>query len=314
MGDDLDLSKLPEPSDSLRSRLGAWRTALALAADTAPPQPGLRGQEAGPAGDAARARLARRRSRRGRRLSSRRWAGACSAISSADVMARQERLRRAIGVLEPEFRRQEEERRRAAVATAREAALDAFASQGPRLARVMEAFSLAAPADIALFSRSESSPASPPGTLVVEGQAEGRRRREPRTPTFNRFLKALDASRLVGRHGGAGPHFAPRTSGPGGRRRPGRPPRLRLRKSARPAQAVEHAAALRPRAPHTSKSRVTAGSTGSPCGGSRAASRPAGSAEEARRLQEAALAPPGRRVPVARPALVRARRSRPPAR
>jgi len=83
-----------------------------------------------------------------------------------------ERLRRTVGVLEPELRRRDEERRRAAVADAREAAMGAFASQGPRLARLMEAFSLAAPADLALsVIRVEPGVAS--WRLVVEGQPKG---------------------------------------------------------------------------------------------------------------------------------------------
>ncbi len=115
--DDLDLAKLPEPSDAFRSRLGAWRTALALAADAAP-QPGLRRQD-------------ERRPAVSPVLLSRVAAAAVVGVLvvaagwgvlgylHAGVTARQERLRRTIGVLEPELQRREDERRRAAVATAR---------------------------------------------------------------------------------------------------------------------------------------------------------------------------------------------------
>ena len=209
VGDDLDLSKLPEPSDSLRSRLGAWRTALALAADPAAP-PGLRSQEA---------RLRAIPSALAQRIAAAAAAGILiTAVGwgvfgylSSGVMARQERLKRIIGVLEPELQRQDDERHRAAVAVAREAALAAFASQGPRLARVMEAFSLAAPDEVALFSlRVEPGVAS--WKLVVDGQAEGADAGAAHA-AFNRFLKALEASPLVGRPA-APPSLRARTSDP----------------------------------------------------------------------------------------------------
>ena len=108
VGEDLDLSKLPEPSDGFRSRLGAWRTALALASDAAP-QPGLVSQAAQPAASAT-AIL--------QRVAGAAVAGALIVAAgygvlsylSAGVTARQERLRRTIGVLEPALQRQEEDR------------------------------------------------------------------------------------------------------------------------------------------------------------------------------------------------------------
>ena len=209
VGDDLDLSKLPEPSDSLRSRLGAWRTALALASDAEPP-PGLRSQETRPrAIPPALAQRIAAAAAAGFLITAVGW-GVFGYLSSG-VMARQERLKRAIGVLEPELQRQNEERHRAAVAAAREAALAAFASQGPRLARVMEAFGLAAPGEVALFSlRVEPGIAS--WNLVVEGQAEGADAVAAHA-AFNRFLKSLDASPIIGRPS-APPSLRARTSDP----------------------------------------------------------------------------------------------------
>jgi hypothetical protein len=137
---------------------------------------------------------------------------------SAGVTAREERLRRTVGVLEPELQRRDDERRRAAVAAAREAALPAFASQGPRLARIMETFSAAAPADVALTAiRVEPGDAS--WRLIVEGQAEGADAGAAYA-TFGSFLNALDASPVLGR--------------------PLAPPVLRARTSD-PADAVEAA-------------------------------------------------------------------------
>jgi hypothetical protein len=209
VGDDLDLSKLPEPSDSFRSRLGAWRTAIALAADPVP-QPGLRKQDARPS--AVSPALARRVA----------TAGIASVLIvaagwgvfgylAAGVTAREARLRRTIGVLEPELQRQEDDRRRLAVAAARQAALEAFTSQGPRLARVMEAFGLAAPPDVAL-SALRVQPGVATWRLVVEGQAEGADAAAAHA-ALNRFLNALDASPLLGRPS-APPSLHARTSDP----------------------------------------------------------------------------------------------------
>jgi hypothetical protein len=195
VGDDLDLSKLAEPSDGFRSRLGSWRTALALAADT-PPQPGLSSRTSEPAA-AASAVL--------QRVAGAIVTGALIVAAgygvlsylSAGVSARQERLRRTIGVLEPELRRQEEEHRRAAIAGARDAALTAFASQGPRLARVLEAFSQATPPAVALSSI-QVEPGAASWRLVVEGRAEGADAGTAHA-TLNRFVKALVASPYIGR-------------------------------------------------------------------------------------------------------------------
>jgi len=221
VGEDLDLSKLPEPSDGLRSRLGAWRTALALAADPAP-QPGLRSQETrASAVPSALAKRVAAAAAAGILITAAAW-GVFGYLSSG-VVARQERLRRTIGVLEPELQRLDEERHRAAVAAAREAALAAFASQGPRLARVLEAFSLAAPDEVALFSlRVEPGVAS--WNLVVDGQAEGADAAAAHT-AFSRFLKALEASPIVGR--------------------PASPPSLRAR-TADPIDAVDQVAEAAP--------------------------------------------------------------------
>ena len=210
-------------------------------------------------------------------------------------------------MLEPELRRQEEERHRAAVAAAREAALAAFAAQGPRLARVLEAFSLAAPDEVALFSlRVEPGAAS--WNLVVDGQAEGADAGAAHA-AFSRFLNALEASPLLGR--------------------PAAPPSLRAR-TADPADAVESVAEDVP--PAAAPPPVQAVETPRPSASGpsyievardgrlyriplrrQSGSLEAGRrAEEARRLREAALV----RQAVAPAALVRrgSRRSRPPSR
>ena len=223
--DDLDLSKLPEPSDALRSRLGAWRTALALAAG-AKPLPGLRPQDERT--PTVSSELAQR------------VAGAAVAAAlvvaagwgvfgylSAGVAATQERMRRTIGLLEPELQRLEDERQRAALANARQAALDAFASQGPRLARVLEAFSRAAPPELALSAiRVESGAAS--WRLVVEGRVEGADAGAAHA-SLGAFLRAVEASPLLGK--------------------PSAPPSLHARTADPPAAAEEPRADAPPLAP-----------------------------------------------------------------
>ena len=209
VAEDLDLSSLPEPSDTFRSRLGAWRTALALATDPAP-QSGLRSQDARP--PALPPALVRRTARAAVAAALVVAAGwGVFGYLSAGVTARAERLRRTIGVLEPERQRLDDERRRVAVAAAREAALEAFASQGPRLARVLEAFSLAAPPDVAL-SALRVQPGIAAWRLVAEGQAEGIDAAAAHA-AFNRFLDALGASPLLGRPS-APPTLHARTSDP----------------------------------------------------------------------------------------------------
>jgi len=209
--EDLDLSRLPEPSDSLRSRLGAWRTALALAVEVKP-QPGLRRRDP---------RSGAPPSAPVRRIAAGAVAGVIVTAAGWGVMgylwsgvtARQERLRRTIGVLEPELRRRNEARHRGAVAAAREAALAAFTSQGPRLSRIMEALSQAAPSEVAIYSlRVDPSAAS--WHLVIEGQAEGTDAGAAHD-AFNRFLKALEASPLLGRPASP-PSIRARTSDPAG--------------------------------------------------------------------------------------------------
>jgi hypothetical protein len=209
VGEDLDLSRLPEPSDSFRSRLGAWRTALALAADEAP-LPGLRGPESrrGSAPSALVQRVATA-AVAGVLIGAAGW-GALGYLS-AGTAARQDRLRRMISALEPELQRREDDRHRAAVAAAREAALRAFESQGPRLARILEVFSLAAPPDLAL-SAIRVEPGTASWHLVVEGQAEGTDAAAAQA-TFNAFLKTLDASPLLGRPASP-PSLSARTSDP----------------------------------------------------------------------------------------------------
>jgi hypothetical protein len=213
--DDLDLSRLQEPADRFSARLGAWRTALALATDPAPPV-NLMPRDVNASRSAPRLQ---------RRLGAAVAAGLLIAAAgwglvtflSANATAEHQSLRRLVGALEPEMQRQTEERRDAALAVARQAALRAFASQGPRLARVLEAFSRAAPADIALTVLTVE-----PGTgywrITAEGQSEGANAAAAQA-TFNRFLKALKSSPLLG-NPITSPSLRVRTEDPAAEREP----------------------------------------------------------------------------------------------
>ena len=194
LADDLDVSRLKEPVDRFSERLGAWRTALALSADLAPPV-NLVPRDVG---------VFRSAPGLNRRLGAAVAAGLLITAAgwglvtylSGNATAEQQRLRRLVVALEPEMQRQAEDRRHTALAVARRAALRAMASQGPRLARVLEAFSHAAPADIALTAFTVE-----PGVgywrITAEGQAEGADAAAAQA-TFNRFLKALSSSPVLG--------------------------------------------------------------------------------------------------------------------
>jgi Tfp pilus assembly PilM family ATPase len=207
--DDLDLSHLQEQAGRFSARLGAWRTAVALATDPAPP-----------------VNLARRgvTALRSAPLLQQRTGAAVMAgvlivaagwglvtFLSGSAATEQRTLRRIVGALEPEMDRQAEVRRHAALASARQAALRAFASQGPRLARVLEAFSRTAPDDIALTELTVE-PGAGYWRITAEGRARGASAPAAQA-SFGRFLKALDSSALLG-HPVTPPSLRVRTEDP----------------------------------------------------------------------------------------------------
>ncbi|MCX6550322.1 MAG: hypothetical protein NTY02_04810 [Acidobacteria bacterium] len=190
----LDLSRLPEPADEFRSRLGALRTAWAIASDAAPPI-NLVSREVRSVSFTPHVQ---------RRFGVAVLAGVLIAgagwglvtLLANSTTAESDRLRRQIGVIEPQMQILAEARRNAEIATARAAALRAFASQGPRLARVLEAFSHAAPPDVAITAL-KVEPGTGSWLVFVEGQAEGTNAATAQV-TFNQFLTALKASPLLG--------------------------------------------------------------------------------------------------------------------
>ena len=146
----IDALSLPEPAEAFRADVAGFRLAIATGADVKPPANLL--PSAIRAARAARAQMVR--------------LGGAAAASLLLVTAGflfvqrsasgydNQRLvvEQQLATLEPEARRLDELRQAYTMATARRAALGAFDSQGPRLARLLEAISQATPADIVITS------------------------------------------------------------------------------------------------------------------------------------------------------------------
>ncbi|MCX6545354.1 MAG: hypothetical protein NTV05_13215 [Acidobacteria bacterium] len=193
--DGLDVSRLPEPAAEFRATVAAWRPALGIASEAALPvdlQPRATGLSVSVTPDTRR------------RLAvavvmacvvvGLAWSGASYLQDS--TRARMQNLRRQIARLDPEVQRHQEARQAAATTTVQTAALDAFASQGPRLALVLDAFRLA-PRDLAMNSLRLTS--SPSGTwpLWVDGQTRSSTAANAQA-SFSRFLTSASGSKYLG--------------------------------------------------------------------------------------------------------------------
>ena len=192
--DGLDVARLPEPADEFRSRIGALRPAWAAAAE---PSASVNLVPR----DTSAMRFAPKVERRhgvavvaGLLIALGAWGAVTWLAESAT--AEQERLRRRIALLEPQMQRRGELRREVEIQAARLAALRAFATEGPRMARVLEILGKAAPPDIAL-TEVTFEPAIGAWALTVAGQAEGKNAAEAQV-AFGQFLAALKGSPLLG--------------------------------------------------------------------------------------------------------------------
>lgn len=191
----LDVAHLPEPVAEFRARVAALRPALGIAAEATLPvdlQPRAPGVSVTVTRDTQR-RLAVAA------------VVACAVVGTVwaatryleiDTRVRVQNLRQQIARLEPEAQRQEQARQAAATRSVRLAALDAFASQAPRLALVLDAFRCA-PDDLTINSLRLTS--SPSGTwpLSVDGQARSRTTADAQA-SFSMFLKSASASTYLG--------------------------------------------------------------------------------------------------------------------
>lgn len=192
--DGLEAVGVSETAEAFRGRIAELRVAWAIAADPAAPLNLL----------PADVRI-ERASRRRHALVGGGVAAALLVTSAlylqADRSARaNEQLRHnlqlALGTLEPQARAMETARTQDVVRTARQAALQAFDTQGPRLARALEALANAAPREIALNQlKVEPGGVAWRVTLVGvsvaadPGDAQG---------AVNRFLGQLESSPYLG--------------------------------------------------------------------------------------------------------------------
>jgi Tfp pilus assembly PilM family ATPase/Tfp pilus assembly protein PilN len=146
----LDAAAVPAPADEFRASVAALRLAIAAGADPAPPVNLLPASiRATRASRTQMAQLAASLAASALLL-----AGAYAMADRAATAREGERQRveRELAALEPEARRRDEVRQAAALAGARQATLGAFDSQGPRLARFLEAISQAVPDEIVMTS------------------------------------------------------------------------------------------------------------------------------------------------------------------
>ena len=190
----IDALALPEPAEQFRAEVAGLRLAIATAADAKPPANLLPATIR--ASRAARAQMMR--------------VALTSAASLLLVMAayllvqrsasrddgRRAALEQQLATLEPEAQRRDQLRQEYTLATAKQAALGAFESQGPRLARLLEAVSQATPPDIVVTSMAAQADsmfwrATITGLAVALDAASGQ-------AAVNALVDSLSASPFVG--------------------------------------------------------------------------------------------------------------------
>ena len=194
--EDLDVTRLSTLADEFRAGAGAFRTAVAIAADPEPalnllPRESVAPRVSVPAG-----------------LKDRLVAGVVtgvllSALAFAaiwwlgrSVQNELTGLRHAVASLEPQLQALEARQQAAALTVARTTALEALLSQGPRMARVLELIGRSAPAELAVTTLKVESN-GPTWTLAVNGEAVARKPQDAQE-VFGRFLVGLSTSPLLG--------------------------------------------------------------------------------------------------------------------
>lgn len=191
----LDIAHLPEPVAEFRSRVAALRPAIGIAAEATLPV------NLQPKGPGLKVNVTRDTQRRlavaalvAAAVIGAVWAG--TRYLQSDMRSRIQALRQQITRLEPEAQQSEKARLAALTRSVRLAALDAFATQGPRLALVLDAFRRA-PRDLAMNTLDLTS--SPSGTwpLTVEGQAKSPTTAEAQA-SFSTFLNSASESKFLG--------------------------------------------------------------------------------------------------------------------
>jgi len=191
----LDVAHLPEPILEFRASVAALRPALAIAAETTLPVNLL------PRGSGVKVTVTHDTQRRlaiaalaGVALVGLVWAAA-TYLQNA-TRSQIQGLRQQIAKLEPEAQQGEKARLAALTRSVRLAALEAFSTQGPRLALVLDAFRRA-PHDLAMTSFDLTS--SPAGTwpIKVDGQAKSPTTADAQA-SFSTFLRSASSSPYLG--------------------------------------------------------------------------------------------------------------------
>ena len=195
-----DIAHLPEPAEEFRTRIGAIRSAWVLALDPSIPL-SLQAKDMGTSsGMPTIAFDAQMRNR----LAMAAAAGlviAGVAYAGVEYVTRGTRTqldsrRRQVSLLAPELDRLEASRLTAALVGARSAALEAFATQGPRLARMLEALGKGSPGEVVITTL-KVAPSIGAWKVTISGQALAD---TPATAqaVFNQFLRGATSSDLIG--------------------------------------------------------------------------------------------------------------------
>jgi len=190
-----DAAHLPAPEDEFRENVAAFRPACAVAAEGASPVSLM------PRSAAAAVNVTKDTQRK--LLMAAAIAAVCVGLGYAGATYLQassragvQTLRQRIAVLEPEANRLGQAQELTTARSLRLSALEAFATQGPRLSLVLDAFRRA-PHDLAVSTLGLSDSQAGTWLLTVDGVAKA-----PTMPdaqaAFSGFLKSASASKYVG--------------------------------------------------------------------------------------------------------------------
>lgn len=190
----IDAAALPPSADAFRADVPALRLSIAVGADPSPRANLL----------PAAIRLSRAARAQMTRLAGAAAAGVLLVVgayamverSASGYASERQQIEQQLAQLEPEARRLDELRRTAAVAAARRSAMGAFESQGPRIARLLEALSQAVSDDVVLTSSVTEAAGmywrtTVTGVAITDDAASGQ-------AAVNRLIASLSASPYVG--------------------------------------------------------------------------------------------------------------------
>ena len=191
----LDGANLPAPAEEFQAAIARLRPACAVAAEAEPPinlMPRSQGLAIAVAKSTQRSLAVACAA--SIVLTGAVWAAGNSLMESARADA--QALRQQIGRLEPETQRAQRLQQAATTRSLRLAALEAFTTQGPRLALALDAFRQA-PSDLAASKLTLTTALNGTWALDVSGQAKSRTTADAQA-AFSTFLRAAGASKYLG--------------------------------------------------------------------------------------------------------------------